>query len=295
MSKFSRFLLGTAVVTVAAVGVYECLKQNTEEKETSGGAKADASEAKDGAAGEAAESSGSSHASCGISEENGTFDADREKQDAEDSEKKQDYAGRAYTTIRRGVEQAADKINKDVVPAVKQAFGPRREEVLHTIGDAAGKVKDVVSQSAAQVADIVSGKGKETHYSTVSSSRNAEQTEAEPKAGADAESGTADKDAAVQPSAEPLSADEEERDARYTEIPVHGPEDEKAPEDHEEHSSAEVSASSATPDEAGTAAAGSAAADEAGFSASDEAGTAAADEEDLLQQGMDMIDAAQNM
>ena len=38
-----------------------------------------------------------------------------------------DFASRAYTTIRRGTEQVADKVTQEVMPRVKEAIGPRTE------------------------------------------------------------------------------------------------------------------------------------------------------------------------
>ena len=80
-----------------------------------------------------------------------------------------DFASRAYTTIRRGTEQVADKVTQEVMPRVKEAIGPKGSEVLDTIGETAGKVKDTVAESVSRVADIVRGDSHETHYSTVDS------------------------------------------------------------------------------------------------------------------------------
>ena len=103
-----------------------------------------------------------------------------------------DFASRAYTTIRRGTEQVADKVSQEVMPRVKEAVGPKGGEVLDTIGETAGKVKDTVAESVSRVAEILRGDAHETHYSTVDSAADrggAEETDTEADAAGASSSG----------------------------------------------------------------------------------------------------------
>ncbi len=196
-----------------------------------------------------------------------------------------DFASRAYTTIRRGTEQVADKVTQEVMPRVKEAIGPKGSEVLDTIGETAGKVKDTVAESVSRVADIVRGDSHETHYSTVDSAAGcgagetgadadaAESSEIpvkEPEeTGADAFARYAEEQADDADAAE--AGLEAEAAGAGSEIPVQGPEEisEQAPK--------EETAADEMKDEADGGASGQ------------------NSMEDLVQQGLDMIDAAQKM
>lgn len=196
-----------------------------------------------------------------------------------------DFASRAYTTIRRGTEQVADKVTQEVMPRVKEAIGPKGSEVLDTIGETAGKVKDTVAESVSKVADIVRGDSHETHYSTVDSAAGCGAGEASSEAdaaesseipvkepeetGADAFARYAEEQADDADAAE--AGLEAEAAGAGSEIPVQGPEEisEQAPK--------EETAADEMKDEADGGASGQ------------------NSMEDLVQQGLDMIDAAQKM
>ena len=196
-----------------------------------------------------------------------------------------DFASRAYTTIRRGTEQVADKVTQEVMPRVKEAIGPKGSEVLDTIGETAGKVKDTVAESVSRVADIVRGDSHETHYSTVDSAAGCGAGEASSEAdaaesseipvkepeetGADAFARYAEEQADDADAAE--AGLEAEAAGAGSEIPVQGPEEisEQAPK--------EETAADEMKDEADGGASGQ------------------NSMEDLVQQGLDMIDAAQKM
>lgn len=196
-----------------------------------------------------------------------------------------DFASRAYTTIRRGTEQVADKVTQEVMPRVKEAIGPKGSEVLDTIGETAGKVKDTVAESVSRVADIVRGDSHETHYSTVDSAAGCGAGEASSEADA-AESSEIPVKEPEETGADAFARYEEEQaddaDAAEagleaeaagagSEIPVQGPEEisEQAPK--------EETAADEMKDEADGGASGQ------------------NSMEDLVQQGLDMIDAAQKM
>ena len=87
------------------------------------------------------------------SEPDEDFDDDFEDDDTPKSEE-EDYtekfmtaATRTYTTIK---DSSADAMAK-----VKEAIGPKGEEVLDVVGETAEKVKGVVADSAARVKDIL--------------------------------------------------------------------------------------------------------------------------------------------
>lgn len=198
-----------------------------------------------------------------------------------------DFASRAYTTIRRGTEQVADKVTQEVMPRVKEAIGPKGSEVLDTIGETAGKVKDTVAESVSRVADIVRGDSHETHYSTVDSAAGC---------GAGETGAAAD---AAESSEIPVKEPEEtvaDAFARYAEeqaddadAEATGSEAETAGDSSEiPVQGSEETSKQAPKEEPATGALKEEAADGAPSSGQDSMA-------DLVQQGLDMIDAAQKM
>lgn len=71
-----------------------------------------------------------------------------EEEDNDTAERFVNAATRTYTTIK---ESSADAMAK-----VREAIGPKGEEVLDVVGETAGKVKDAVVDSAVRVKDILS-------------------------------------------------------------------------------------------------------------------------------------------
>ena len=77
------------------------------------------------------------------------FNDDFPEEEAEEdpTEKFKTAATRTYTTIKAGSEEAMAK--------VREAIGPKGEEVLDVVGETAGKVKEAVVDSATRVKDIL--------------------------------------------------------------------------------------------------------------------------------------------
>ena len=75
------------------------------------------------------------------------FDDSEVKEEEDPTERLKTAATRTYTTIKTGSEEAMAK--------VREAIGPKGEEVLDVVGETAGKVKDAVVDSAARVKDIL--------------------------------------------------------------------------------------------------------------------------------------------
>ena len=108
--------------------------------------------------------------------------------DLADSAKK--FAERTYTTIREGADAAGRAINENVVPKVREAIGPKGQDVLKTVGDAAGRMVDVAVDSTKKIVSIVKD---ETHYSTF-------DTKSAEEAGRTEESAAGEEAAAAEPS-----------------------------------------------------------------------------------------------
>ena len=62
------------------------------------------------------------------------------------AEEVEDAASRAYTTIRHSTDETLSR--------VKEAIGPKGEDVLEVVGETAARVKDVVLDSAEKVREI---------------------------------------------------------------------------------------------------------------------------------------------
>ncbi len=131
MKKFSKLVAGAAVLGAAAYGVYSYLNKLEEdfdyeesdiELEPAGEEAAEDAEDNVTAADDAAE----------------TF---------------KQAANRAYTTIQHGSKQAMDK--------VKEAVGPKGEEVLSEVGVAAKEMGKTVVESATKIREILQEKDEE--------------------------------------------------------------------------------------------------------------------------------------
>lgn len=196
MSRFGKFLLGSAVVAAAAAGVYEFYKDNKAKKTATVNGEPE-QEPED--LGENADDLDEEPGDLGdetAQEESPDKDTEsEEKYDADDlADSAKKFAERTYTTIREGADAAGRAINENVVPKVREAIGPKGQDVLKTVGDAAGRMVDVAVDSTKKIVSIVKD---ETHYSTVdtkSAESSAEET------GRTEESAAGEEAAAAEPS-----------------------------------------------------------------------------------------------
>ena len=175
MSRFGKFLLGSAVVAAAAAGVYEFYKDNKAKKTATVNGEPE-QEPED--LGENADDLDEEPGDLGdetAQEESPDKDTEsEEKYDADDlADSAKKFAERTYTTIKEGADAAGRAINENVVPKVREAIGPKGQDVLKTVGDAAGRMVDVAVDSTKKIVSIVKD---ETHYSTVDT-KSAEETE----------------------------------------------------------------------------------------------------------------------
>lgn len=192
MSRFGKFLLGSAVVAAAAAGVYEFYKDNKAKKTATVNGEPE-QEPED--LGENADDLDEEPGDLGdetAQEESPDKDTEsEEKYDADDlADSAKKFAERTYTTIREGADAAGRAINENVVPKVREAIGPKGQDVLKTVGDAAGRMVDVAVDSTKKIVSIVKD---ETHYSTVDT-KSAEET------GRTEESAAGEEAAAAEPS-----------------------------------------------------------------------------------------------
>lgn len=82
------------------------------------------------------------------SDEDFENDLPEEEEEDDPTERLKEAATRTYTTIKAG--------SADAMAKVREAIGPKGEEVLDVVGETADKVKNVVVDSAARVKDILS-------------------------------------------------------------------------------------------------------------------------------------------
>lgn len=132
MKKFGKLVLSTAVLGAAVYGVYSYLNK-LEEEEDYGYDDSDYEEV----------------------DENGEPVASAEEEEFYDDEVDtaetiKQAANRAYTTIQHGSKKAMEK--------VKEAVGPRGEEVISEVGVAAREVGKTVKDSASKICEILKEK-----------------------------------------------------------------------------------------------------------------------------------------
>lgn len=186
MGKFSKLLLGTALFGVAAAGVYEYLKQTSKESAPvpegpAADRRAESAEAEAEAVDAEAEAAEAETAKADA--EVGEDKAEANGAEAQEGagrtleEQVQEFAERAYTTIKTGAGEAADKVRTEVWPKVREKIGPKGEDILHVMGETAVHFKDTAVDSAGQVRDILSR--EERSYSTVDTSCREKDAEGE--------------------------------------------------------------------------------------------------------------------
>ena len=136
MGKISKLIFGTALVGAAAYGLYsyltkvedeDCMDSDLEDIEKLEGAPSD----------------GEAEAEEDFEEDDFDVTAETIKQ----------AANRAYTTIQHGSQQAVDRM--------KEAVGPKGEEVLNTVEAAATEVGKTVKDSATKIREILREKNEE--------------------------------------------------------------------------------------------------------------------------------------
>ncbi len=125
MKKFSKLVAGAAVLGAAAYGVYSYLNKLEEDFDY--------------------EETDIELEPAGEEEDDDTQDDVTGVDDAAETFKQ--AANRAYTTIQHGSKQAMDK--------VKEAVGPKGEEVLSEVGLAAQAMGKTVAESATRIREIL--------------------------------------------------------------------------------------------------------------------------------------------
>lgn len=137
MGKISKLIFGTALVGVAAYGLYSYLTKVEEDKDYMDSDLEDI-EKLEGAP----------------SDEEAEDEEDFEEDDFDvTAETIKQAANRAYTTIQHGSQQAVDRM--------KEAVGPKGEEVLNTVEAAATEVGKTVKDSATKIREILREKNEE--------------------------------------------------------------------------------------------------------------------------------------
>ncbi len=131
MKKFSKLVAGAAVLGAAAYGVYSYLNKLEEDFDY------EESDIELEPAGEEAEEAAEDDVTA-VDDAAETF---------------KQAANRAYTTIQHGSKQAMDK--------VKEAVGPKGEEVLSEVGVAAKEMGKTVVESATKIREILQEKDEE--------------------------------------------------------------------------------------------------------------------------------------
>lgn len=180
MSKFGKFVAGVGILGAAAIGVYYMLDQDAKKKASETVTKGEED-------------------STGTAEEESTsFDEDQFR----------DAASRAYTTIKHGTEAAVDKM--------KESIGPKGEDVLKEVGNAAGKVKDTVVDSANRVRDILNSDDKTEPEETTETFMDEEEDETEEDKTSEETESSADEETSDEPE-ESETSDEEEMPAEEKE------------------------------------------------------------------------------
>ena len=137
MGKISKLIFGTALVGAAAYGLYSYLTK-VEEDEDYMDSDLEDIEKLEGAP----------------SDEEAEVEEDFEEDDFDvTAETIKQAANRAYTTIQHGSQQAVDRM--------KEAVGPKGEEVLNTVEAAATEVGKTVKDSATKIREILREKNEE--------------------------------------------------------------------------------------------------------------------------------------
>ena len=137
MGKISKLIFGTALVGAAAYGLYSYLTK-VEEDEDYMDSDLEDIEKLEGAP----------------SDEEAEAEEDFEEDDFDvTAETIKQAANRAYTTIQHGSQQAVDRM--------REAVGPKGEEVLNTVEAAATEVGKTVKDSATKIREILREKNEE--------------------------------------------------------------------------------------------------------------------------------------
>ena len=137
MGKISKLIFGTALVGAAAYGLYSYLTK-VEEDEDYMDSDLEDIEKLEGAP----------------SDEEAEAEEDFEEDDFDvTAETIKQAANRAYTTIQHGSQQAVDRM--------KEAVGPKGEEVLNTVEAAATEVGKSVKDSATKIREILRERNEE--------------------------------------------------------------------------------------------------------------------------------------
>lgn len=137
MGKISKLIFGTALVGAAVYGVYSYLTK-VEEDEDYMDSDLEDIEKLEGAP----------------SDEEAEAEEDFEEDDFDvTAETIKQAANRAYTTIQHGSQQAVDRM--------KEAVGPKGEEVLNTVEAAATEVGKTVKDSATKIREILRERNEE--------------------------------------------------------------------------------------------------------------------------------------
>lgn len=137
MGKISKLIFGTALVGAAVYGVYSYLTK-VEEDEDYMDSDLEDIEKLEGAP----------------SDEEAEDEEDFEEDDFDvTAETIKQAANRAYTTIQHGSQQAVDRM--------KEAVGPKGEEVLNTVEAAATEVGKTVKDSATKIREILRERNEE--------------------------------------------------------------------------------------------------------------------------------------
>ena len=137
MGKLGKLLFGTALVGAAAYGLYSYLTKVEEDEDYTD------SDLEDIEKLEGAPSDEEAEAEEDFEEDDFDVTAETIKQ----------AANRAYTTIQHGSQQAVDRM--------KEAVGPKGEEVLNTVEAAATEVGKTVKDSATKIREILREKNEE--------------------------------------------------------------------------------------------------------------------------------------
>ena len=137
MGKISKLIFGTALVGAAAYGLYSYLTKVEEDEDYMDSDLEDIEKLEGAPSDEEAEA-----------EED--FEEDAFDVTAETIKQ---AANRAYTTIQHGSQQAVDRM--------KEAVGPKGEEVLNTVEAAATEVGKTVKDSATKIREILREKNEE--------------------------------------------------------------------------------------------------------------------------------------
>ena len=137
MGKISKLIFGTALVGAAAYGLYSYLTKVEEDEDYVDSDLEDIEKLEGAPSDEEAEDEGD------FEEDDFDVTAETIKQ----------AANRAYTTIQHGSQQAVDRM--------KEAVGPKGEEVLNTVEAAATEVGKTVKDSATKIREILREKNEE--------------------------------------------------------------------------------------------------------------------------------------